>query len=279
MRKFLYAIGMMIMLATLAISCKKSATNEATVNSLTQEERGLVSSAGFNSNWAERTAQGSYLIEGDILLTRAQLQEMSGVTPTNNFIIAEEEHYRTYNLVTTPGTGARVITVRLNGNFPAYYTTGLDQALARYNSYGLKITFQKVSSGGDIVITGTNLGTSGGGCILGQASGFPTSSGNPSSGFTLSTSSCATTYINTAGKADEVMAHEIGHCIGFRHTDYKRRASCGPGPGESAGSIGAVHIDGTPTNVSGNYNSWMMACVNSSPSFSGDDGIALNVVY
>jgi len=279
MGKFLYAIGMMIMLATLAISCKKSATNEATVNSLTQEERILVSSAGFNSNWAERTAQGSYLIEGDILLTRAQLQEMSGVAPTNNFIIAEEEHYRTYNLVTTPGTGARIITVRLNGNFPAYYTTGLDQALARYNSYGLKITFQKVSSGGDIVITGANLGTSGGGCILGQASGFPTSSGNPSSGFTLSTSSCATTYINTADKADEVMAHEIGHCIGFRHTDYKRRASCGPGPGESAGSIGAVHIDGTPTNVSGNYNSWMMACTNGSPSFSGDDGIALNVVY
>ena len=279
MGKFLYAIGMMIMLATLAISCKKSATNEATVNSLTQEERVLVSSAGFNSNWAERTAQGSYLIEGDILLSRAQLQEMSGVAPTNNFIIAEEEHYRTYNLVTTPGTGARIITVRLNGNFPAYYTTGLDQALARYNSYGLKITFQKVSSGGDIVITGANLGTSGGGCILGQASGFPTSSGNPSSGFTLSTSSCATTYINTADKADEVMAHEIGHCIGFRHTDYKRRASCGPGPGESAGSIGAVHIDGTPTNVSGNYNSWMMACTNGSPSFSGDDGIALNVVY
>ena len=279
MRKFLYAIGMMVMLATLAISCKKSATNEATANALTQEEQALVSSAGFNSNWAERTAQGSYLIEGDILLTRAQLQEMSGVAPTNNFIIAEEEHYRTYNLVTTPGTGARIITVRLNGNFPAYYTTGLDQALARYNSYGLKITFQKVSSGGDIVITGANLGTSGGGCILGQASGFPTSSGNPSSGFTLSTSSCATTYINTADKADEVMAHEIGHCIGFRHTDYKRRASCGPGPGESAGSIGAVHIDGTPTNVSGNYNSWMMACTNGSPSFSGDDGIALNVVY
>jgi outer membrane lipoprotein-sorting protein len=279
MRKIINAIGLLIMLATLATSCKKSSTTEVTANALSQEEQALVSSAGFNSNWVERTAQGSYLIEGDILLTKAQLQEMVGVAPTNNFIIAEEEHYRTYNLVTTPATGARTITVRLNGNFPAYYTTGLDQALARYNTYGLKITFQKVSSGGDIVITGANLGTSGGGCILGQASGFPTSSGNPSSGFTLSTSSCATTYISTADKADEVMAHEIGHCIGFRHTDYKRRASCGPGPGESAGSIGAVHIDGTPTNVSGNYNSWMMACTNGSPSFSGDDGIALNVVY
>ena len=65
----------------------------------------------------------------------------------------------------------------------------------------------------------------------------------------------------------------------FRHTDYKRRNSCGPGAGESAGSIGAVHIPGTPTNVSGSYNSWMMACTNGSPVFNGDDGIALNYVY
>jgi hypothetical protein len=205
---------------------------------------------------------------------------MSGATPTNNFIIADEEHYRTYNIVSTPASGARTITVRLSGTYPSHYSTGLDQALAHYNSIaGLKVTFQRVTSGGDIVINIANLGTSGGGCILGQASGFPTSSGNPSSGFTLSNSSCAVSYMNTADKADEVMAHELGHCIGFRHTDYKKRASCGPGPGESAGSIGAVHIDGTPTTVNGSYNSWMMACVNGSPSFSADDIIALTTVY
>jgi len=278
MRKIIYPAGLMIILVTLAISCKKSSSNEANASELTQEEKALVASAGFNSNWAERTTDGSYLIEGDIFLNKAQLKEMSGATPSNNFIVADEEHYRTYNLVNT-GTGTRTITVRLTDGFPSYYSTGLDQSLARYNGYGLKINFQRVSSGGDIVITAANLGTSGGGCILGRASGFPTSSGDPSSGFTLSTNSCATTYISTADKADEVMAHEIGHCIGFRHTDYKRRASCGPGPGEQAGSIGAVHIPGTPTNVSGNYNSWMMACINGSPAFSGDDGIALNYVY
>jgi hypothetical protein len=155
----------------------------------------------------------------------------------------------------------------------------LDNVIARYNSYGLNITFSRVTSGGNIVISGANLGTSGGGCILGRASGFPDSNGNPSPGFTLSTSSCATTYINTADKADEVMAHEIGHCIGFRHTDYKRRNSCGPGPGESAGSIGAVWIPGTPTNVSGSYDSWMMACTNGKPNFNADDVIALKYVY
>jgi hypothetical protein len=204
---------------------------------------------------------------------------MAGATPTHNFIVADEEHYRTFNVVSTPVSGTRTITVSLGSGFPSHYSTALDNALARYNAYGLKINFQRVSSGGNIAISGANLGTSGGGCILGQAAGFPSASGNPSPGFTLSTSSCATTYLNTVEKVDEVIAHEIGHCIGFRHTDYKKRASCGPGPGEQAGSIGAVHIPGTPTNVSGSYNSWMMACTNGSAAFNADDGIALNYVY
>ena len=279
MKKLITSAAMSLLLAGTFVSCTKSASNEPDPFAINDEEKALVTSAGFNSNWVERMSDGNYLIEGDILLSKTQLQEMSGALPTNNFIVADEEHYRTYNLVSVPSSGSRVITVRLTSGFPAHYSTALDNALARYNSYGLRITFQRVTSGGDIVITAANLGTSGGGCILGQASGFPTSSGNPASGFTLSNSSCATTYLNTVDKADEVIAHEIGHCIGFRHTDYKKRNSCGRGPGESAGSIGAVHIPGTPTTVSGSYNSWMMACINGSPIFNGDDGVALNYVY
>jgi len=279
MRKIIYAGTAVALLTVAIVSCKKS-TNSSTGSSLvSDDEKALVASAGLNENWVEKTADGNFLVEGDILLTNAQLKEMAGVAPTNNFIVGDEEHYRTTNLVSTPSSGTRTITVRLGSGFPTHYSTALDHVITRYNGYNLKIAFQRVTSGGDIVINGANLGTSGGGCILGQASGFPTSSGNPSSGFTLSTSSCATTYLNTTDEVDEVMAHEIGHCIGFRHTDYKRRNSCGPGPGESAGSIGAVWIPGTPTSVSGSYNSWMMACTNGSPVFNGDDVIALNYVY
>ena len=266
------------MLAVEIVIFIKSTNSSVSSGLVSADEKALVASAGFNENWVEKTTDGNFLVEGDILLTKAQLDEMAGVAPTHNFIVAGEEHYRTTNVVSTPGTGARTITISLGSGFPSNYSTALDNVIARYNGFNLKINFQRQASGGNIVISAANLGTSGGGCILGRAAGFP-SGGNPSAGFTLSTSSCATTYLNTVDKVDEVMAHEIGHCIGFRHTDYKRRNSCGPGPGESAGSIGAVWIPGTPTSVSGSYNSWMMACTNGSPVFNGDDVIALNYVY
>jgi hypothetical protein len=273
-------------IVAVTISCSKSENNsvnnladdDVTGIPLTTSEQSLVKSAGFDETWAERRADGNYLIEGDILLTKEQLQSMAGVAPTNNFIIANEEHYRTTNLVNT-GTGVRTITVSLGSGFPSYYSTGLDLALAHYNNLNLTIHFQRVSSGGQIQIKGARLGTSFGGCILGQSAGFPTN-GNPASGFTLSTSSCATRYINTAAKADEVMAHELGHCIGFRHTDYMNRISCGSNSNEGDGGVGAIHIDGTiGTVTSGNYNSWMMACTNGDNSFSSEDNYALGFVY
>ena len=99
-----------------------------------------MAAAGFNENWAFKTTDGKFLIEGDILMTKSQLQDMSGVAPANELIIANEEHYRTTNIVNTNG-GVRIITVRLGSGFPAHYSTGLDQALARYNGLGLNIVF------------------------------------------------------------------------------------------------------------------------------------------
>jgi hypothetical protein len=277
MKTTFYAIALLVLMTGGIVACQKNAKEDAPPVGLTEDERALIAAAGFNRNWAEKTPEG-FLIEGDILLTTEQLQELAGVGSPIELIIAGEEHYRTTNIVSTPSSGFRTITVSLASGFPSHYSTGLDQSIARYNNYNLKIRFQRVSSNGEIHISGSNLGTSGGGCILGRAAGFP-KGGNPANGFTLSTSSCATSYLSTANKADEVIAHEIGHCIGFRHTDYMNRSSCGQNVNEGSAGVGAIHIPGTPTTVSGNYNSWMMACVNGSPNFGSADGTALNYVY
>ena len=261
--------------------CQKSASSseeEPMTIKLNPDEISLVAAAGFNKSWAEKTSDGNYLIEGDILLTPEQLKSMSGASLTNNFIIAKEEHYRTTNIVNAPKGSVRVITVSLGAGFPSYYSTGLDQALARYNNIpNLSIRFQRVATGGEIHISGANLGRSFGGCILGQSAGFP-SGGNPAGGFTLSTSKCATSYISTADKADEVMAHEMGHCIGFRHTDYMNRSfSCGSGGNEGPSDVGAIWIDGTPTAPE--TASWMLACTNGNPLFTANDNKSLQTVY
>lgn len=279
MKKIISSFAMVALLAGTFSSCTKAKLDEGNIDGMTQADKGLVKAAGFNSEWATKNSDGTYLVEGDILLSKAELQEMGGVASQHDLVIAGEEHYRTTNVVSTPGTAVRNITVRLGSGFPTYYSPALDAALARYNNLNLRIKFTRVSTGGNIVITGSNLGNAtSNGCTLGQSGGFPTN-GNPAPGFTLSTNSCATSYTNTQAKADEVMAHEIGHCIGFRHTDYMNRSSCGQNSNEGTAGVGAVFIPGTVGTVTGSYNSWMMACTNGDPTLTATDGVALNYVY
>jgi hypothetical protein len=94
--------------------------------------------------------------------------------------------------------------------------------------------------------------------------------------YSTSTSSTNVNYIAT------IIAHEVGHCIGFRHTDYMKRSySCGGRPvaeGEVTTGVGAVHIPGTPTG--GDPNSWMLACSNgTNRPFNAIDKIALAYLY
>src|SRR6187549_4222980 len=116
MKKLIYRTSLVsLLIAAVIISCTKSSnsiTESAGTGLLTEDEKALVKSAGFDQTWAERTTDGNYLIEGDILLTKAQLQSMSAVAPVKNFVIANEEHYRTTELVNTNG-GIRTITVSL----------------------------------------------------------------------------------------------------------------------------------------------------------------------
>ena len=132
-RKTLHRSVIALTLAGIFASCQKSSVAETNNNLITADEKALVAAAGFNSNWFEKTSSGDYLIEGDILLSKAQLKEMEGKTPSHNFIVANEEHYRTYNIVATP-TGTRTITVQMTAGFPSHYSTALDKAIARYNS-------------------------------------------------------------------------------------------------------------------------------------------------
>jgi hypothetical protein len=145
-------------------------------------------------------------------------------------------------------------------------------AVARYNSENLGLTFTYIgtSGGGDINIAVVNTGQ------------YIASAGFPSGGNPYNQIKYAKTYTNySLGFVTSVIAHEIGHCIGFRHTDYMNRSySCGgSATNEGASSVGAIHIPGTPTGP--DAASWMLACLSATTDrpFNANDKVALNYLY
>ncbi len=268
MKKMIKAILLTGTAAVLFTACQKD-VKDAPQEEVTADVLAQIKNLGFGTSNVQKVDEG-YLVEGDIVLTPEHLQSQP---QSPNMIIANEEQYRTFNLVTRL---PRVITVSAP-NSPSGFSNAVNSAIARYNAVRennqpLRITFQRVSSGANIRISIVNSNQ-----FIASA-GFPTSSGNP-----YGSISYASQYTNySSGFMTTVIAHEIGHCIGFRHTDYMNRAySCGSGgnEGQSTSGVGAVHIPGTPTGP--DPNSWMLACLSASTNrpFNANDLTALRYVY
>ncbi len=267
MRKVLNPIAILTIavLSVLAISCKKDAKSPVQDQTISNDVLAKIHNLGFTTKDVKIHPEG-YLVEGDIVITQEQLNQK----PEMAFLrIAGEEQYRTYNLV---GSLPRTITVRVSTSLPSSYVTATDAAIARYNAENLLLNFSRVTSGGNILLSPA---PSGAGYLA--SAGFP-SGGNPYSSILISTQQLSGQPQNTV---TSVIAHEMGHCIGFRHTDWmSRQYSCGGSPvNEGSGSVGAVQIPGTPSGP--DSGSWMLACINSGGNrpFNSNDRIALNYLY
>ncbi|NER15336.1 peptidase [Leptobacterium flavescens] len=204
--------------------------------------------------------------EGDIAFdpsTIASLSLYGGI---------QEEQYRTFNLVSSPRT-LTVIGYTGGGGFGLSNSmrTGLQWAINNYNRLNLELNFQlsfAASTNADIVVFRQRSQPGAGG-----VAGFP-SGGDPNKFVQLFTG-----LDNVDPNVNEhVAGHEIGHSIGFRHTDWFSRQSCGE-TGESAGSVGAVHIPGTPTGF--DPTSIMLACFTfgTDGEFNQNDITAMNFLY
>jgi hypothetical protein len=276
MKTRLFKTGVTALLgATVLFACTKnnSSTTVTPVAKTDVSEAVLknIKDLGFSTDQVRKVDDG-YLVEGDILLTADNLAEVS---TSPNMRIAETEQYRTTNVVKNL---PRTVTVSIS-NLPTVYATATQNAITRYNNLGLTLKFQFVSSGGQIKIVGFNQGPSGGYITLGS-SGFPTRTGNPYSQIQMNTNAQAYGTNPDVNYLTSVLQHEMGHCIGFRHTDYFDRSfSCGgTADNEGASNVGAVHIPGTPSTA--DAGSWMLACSNGGDrTFNTNDKIALNYLY
>jgi hypothetical protein len=264
MKKTLLPFVAVVVVTFSIVACKKDVKVTVQNEEIPQETLTKIQALGFGTSSVQKHEDG-YLVEGDIVLTT----ELLNSNPSSTLLrIANSEQYRTTNLVKNL---PRVITVSMSTQLPSSYVAALDEAISRYKNENLQITFQRITSNANINIIKGN------GSYLASA-GFPTSTGDPYNQIKVNSRAIGNQPQATVAS---ILAHEMGHCIGFRHTDYMDRSfSCGGSPtNEGASTVGAIQIPGTPAGP--DPNSWMLSCIGSGQNrpFNANDKTALNYLY
>lgn len=274
MKRFINVLPLMALLIIVISACQKEKVG-LTEDQVPQEVIDQLYQLGFNPDGIVRVDRG-YLIERDIVITDEFLRQQKHPQHVPGI-----EQYHTDNLVTTNGSRNINVYIKTSGwrSFSQFYVDALDEAIDRYNDESLELTFTRVSNQSIADISVVKLGFLQGLIgVLGSA-GFPDANGNPYDEIQLNGNLENSFTVN--GMAT-VIAHEMGHCIGFRHTDYfDRSISCGGDPSdEGASDVGANHIPGTPTGATQAAGSYMLACTDGSDRpFNSDDQTALDYLY
>jgi hypothetical protein len=261
-----------VALSTSLFSCQKeNKTQTTSIDGIPVEILNKIAAQGYSVDNV-MSANGGYIVENDIFLSNEILNKPN-LGP--DLRVGEEEQYHTTNLITGL---PRTISISVSG-LKQVFVIATDTAIARYNALNLRLHFVRVASGGQIQIAGEDLGGNG---VLGRSSGFPDATGNPASTITINSRKTAFGSNPDVQWAGTVIAHEIGHTIGFRHTDYaNRNYSCGFSVPKNEGDagVGAIWIPGTRTGPR-DPGSWMLACTDgSNRPFNPNDVIALNYLY
>jgi hypothetical protein len=272
MKKVFLSATLLIASMVIFVACQKT-KDVAPADEISQDVLQKIKTLGFGTTGVVKVEEG-YIVERDIVLTNELL---NSVPSQSLLVIANNEQYRTTNVVTHL---PRTITVKIV-SLTQPFSDGLAIAVSQYNALNLSIKFQQVTGNtkADIEVRGFNQPPSGGYITLGS-SGFPTRQGDPYGTVKMNTNVYAYGTNPDPQYVGAVLLHEIGHCIGFRHTDYANRAySCGGSPtNEGASNVGAVWIPGTPTGP--DANSWMLACSDgTNRTFNNNDKTALNYLY
>ena len=222
-----------------------------------------------------------YVVEGDIHIP---LKEFQKLTENSNLF----KQYSSHNLLREEfifrdrgSANSRAIRIvgLTGGTFglTANQRSALTAAVANYNEVdNFRLQFQ-LSFATDQNVPNTDI-------IVyrnpfdfrnGAGAGFPSTNGSPHDWVQLYSG----LDNSNLPVLEHVITHELGHCIGFRHTDWDTRVSCSNPTPEQRNPTGANHIVGTPTGT--DWNSVMLACFTpfETGEFGSFDIVALQRLY
>lgn len=205
-----------------------------------------------------------YLVDGDILFAKNSTPDFS------IFGGPKTEQYGTANYV-----GYNVqpnILVYIDPSMNAYVNE-INGAIALWNNVincRVKFAVTTVSGAAHIRVVNSNLGSG----VCGAAY-FPLN-GLPGSLVRININQIAG---NSFAQRQRTIAHELGHCIGFRHTNWQGGETQSGVLGDNGAYFDALHILGTPTG--GDASSIMNAgqCGIGATTLSNFDILAVQFLY
>ena len=234
--------------ALLSYGCRKEVQESPVLATKTSEPvLAYIKSLGFQSSMIEDLGK-EYLVEGDISfpkdmkLPTAQVltQGNIGGKPGERFMSIPTnrapwiEQYYTGSLVTP--TVATNIRILVDASMTSM-SSEINSAITQWNNVPNSALHFSIVSGGvyDIYLTNENLGS--GYCGVAR---FPIN-GTPGNLIKINKNEIASF---TFDQRQRTITHEIGHCIGFRHTNWQGNGESKQGTDDVGTPVDAIDVPG-----------------------------------